>query len=905
MTERDAEQVRRARAGDRAAYGALVDAYQGMVFATALNITGNYSDAEDVVQDAFLRAFERLATLVEPAKFPAWLRTLTVRSALTLLRRRRHVSASILDEPVEEQAAGEAESPAEAYARAEFARLLWREVGELPPKTREAVLLFYMEGYSVSRAATYLGCSEGALKARLHFGREKLREALLEQVEAELRGHRPTEKTRNAVIAALPASLGGSSTVLVPGKESLPVLLTLTPLTVGLTACVVLFMAGLAALALWPEGPSPGTAPVNPPPVISEATVEPNPETGPPEAAQDVLQTLQAAVGENVRAETGCSISGRVIDADTGDGVAGVGLSARGGETRVSTSTDASGVYRFDGLPAQRYRVFCGKAKGYYEPEHGELQEVELGENQHFEGLDFALQAGVFASLSGTVLHPDGAPAAGVKVTAVKDWSAPGRSQSAECMTANDGTYTIEELPVGTPLYVKAGAPGFHSRSEGPLLLPVEGARGVTIHLYPAGSISGVVVDKSGRPISDTGIGVKAERWERLGINAAIYEERTTTREDGTFVLAELQAGGYLLWAETEGTMEIWSGGFTVEPDPADLVQVNEGQHVTGVTVVFDYATYQRNREAKAQTPPSESSEEVDRIERSMWGAIEGQVVRAGSGEPVTAYRLSTNADGRYAEAVNDPEGRFRIEESDQAQTTLHVTAAGFAPAKTVVERPEGPETAVQVTIRLETACSVEGTVVDWDGDPVAGTVIYLDGLGNRDAYDSNREDARAKADGTFRLESLAPGAHRLYAVHPDFAFAWAEVDVRPGRPATVTIPLARGGNIEGVVTRDGEPAGEVLVRALADSLANCAHLQDVANELVAKQITRLYASTDPSGAYALTNLPPGRYLVAADSEFDAMQERAMGSESGGLAEAIVEPGLVTRVDVALPSNGG
>ena len=71
MTECDAEQVRRARAGDRAAYGALVDAYQRMVFATALNITGNYSDAEDVVQDAFLRAFERLATLVEPAKFPA------------------------------------------------------------------------------------------------------------------------------------------------------------------------------------------------------------------------------------------------------------------------------------------------------------------------------------------------------------------------------------------------------------------------------------------------------------------------------------------------------------------------------------------------------------------------------------------------------------------------------------------------------------------------------------------------------------------------------------------------------------------------------------------------------------------------------------------------------------------
>ena len=204
MTERDADQVRRARAGDRAAYGALVDAYQGMVFATALNITGNYSDAEDVVQDAFLRAFERLGTLAEPMKFPAWLRTLASRSALQLLRKKRHVAAFDLDESAGEQTASGAESPAEAYARAEFARLLWQEVGELPPKTREAVLLFYMEGYSVSRAAAYLDCSEGALKTRLHFGREKLRQALLEKVEAELRDHRPTEKTRNAVLAALP-----------------------------------------------------------------------------------------------------------------------------------------------------------------------------------------------------------------------------------------------------------------------------------------------------------------------------------------------------------------------------------------------------------------------------------------------------------------------------------------------------------------------------------------------------------------------------------------------------------------------------------------------------------------------------------------------------------------------------
>lgn len=69
MDAAEREYVKRVMAGDRQAYGPLIEAYQGMVFATALNITGNYSDSEDVVQEAFLRAYDRLRTLSDGGNF--------------------------------------------------------------------------------------------------------------------------------------------------------------------------------------------------------------------------------------------------------------------------------------------------------------------------------------------------------------------------------------------------------------------------------------------------------------------------------------------------------------------------------------------------------------------------------------------------------------------------------------------------------------------------------------------------------------------------------------------------------------------------------------------------------------------------------------------------------------------
>ena len=132
MDQRDREQVMRAIQGDQKAYGMLIDAYQGMVFGVALNITGNYSDSEDIVQESFLRAYQKLRTLTDPSRFASWLYTLAKRIAYESLKK-KHLIAAVPDETGQmERVQSDAESPAEAYARKQLSERLWLEVGQLP-----------------------------------------------------------------------------------------------------------------------------------------------------------------------------------------------------------------------------------------------------------------------------------------------------------------------------------------------------------------------------------------------------------------------------------------------------------------------------------------------------------------------------------------------------------------------------------------------------------------------------------------------------------------------------------------------------------------------------------------------------------------------------------------------------
>ena len=188
----DAELVRRAKAGDLAAFEALATRHERWIFTVARRITGNEPDAEDVTQQAFLSALENLEGFREEAGFASWLQRIATHAALKVLRKRRGlptVSLEAVTEPQEgydtvphpEYIADWRESPEQLVGRNETARLIDEALKELDDKHRVIFLLRDVEGLSVRETAEALGLSEANVKVRLLRARLQLRERLTQE----------------------------------------------------------------------------------------------------------------------------------------------------------------------------------------------------------------------------------------------------------------------------------------------------------------------------------------------------------------------------------------------------------------------------------------------------------------------------------------------------------------------------------------------------------------------------------------------------------------------------------------------------------------------------------------------------------------------------------------------------
>lgn len=165
--------VARARAGDAEAFEALVRAHYRAAYATALAVTGTPMDAEDAVQDGFIRALERLDEC-DPDRFPGWLLTI-VRNRAHNLRDRERVRAGA---PVDEgflPSAGRTDARAE---RLELRAALEAALGALSPVQREIVLLHDLEGWKHREIAEALGLSEVMARQHLFKARQRLRARL-------------------------------------------------------------------------------------------------------------------------------------------------------------------------------------------------------------------------------------------------------------------------------------------------------------------------------------------------------------------------------------------------------------------------------------------------------------------------------------------------------------------------------------------------------------------------------------------------------------------------------------------------------------------------------------------------------------------------------------------------------
>jgi RNA polymerase sigma-70 factor (ECF subfamily) len=179
--------VKRAQAGDRAAFDDLVRRYRARIYALTLHLTGSRSEADDITQDVFTRAYQRIATFAGRSEFFTWLYRIAVNRALNARRDTARRRTSGLDDPrvqaaVAVDAYGDPRRAAEL--RQSYARLV-TALDRLSPTLRSTVVLVALQGLSHDEAAAVLGCSTGTVAWRIHESRNQLRQALEGQAAAE------------------------------------------------------------------------------------------------------------------------------------------------------------------------------------------------------------------------------------------------------------------------------------------------------------------------------------------------------------------------------------------------------------------------------------------------------------------------------------------------------------------------------------------------------------------------------------------------------------------------------------------------------------------------------------------------------------------------------------------------
>ena len=188
----DKSLVQACRAGQTEAFGVLVRRYQDRLYPTILRLLGSPEDAQDVLQDSFVRAFEKLDQFHGESSFYTWIYRIAVNLALSEYRRHRQrgrdrwsdpASLSLAAEPVDDSPETD---PAIALERVERELIVQTALNELGPEHRAVVVLKDFDGRRYEEIASLLEIPIGTVRSRLHRARSELRERLRSLVDADV-----------------------------------------------------------------------------------------------------------------------------------------------------------------------------------------------------------------------------------------------------------------------------------------------------------------------------------------------------------------------------------------------------------------------------------------------------------------------------------------------------------------------------------------------------------------------------------------------------------------------------------------------------------------------------------------------------------------------------------------------
>ena len=177
--------------GDETALAPLVERYKRMVYRLAVQITKNHADADDVMQETFIKVYRSIHTFRRDAAFETWLYRIAVNEALNFVKRRERRRECTFETATEAEyeataryRAQLANDPQAHAEKAELRQYVTEAVNSLPLKHRTVVILHEFEGLTHAEIASILNCSEGTVRSRLHYARNKLRTLLKPYVDA-------------------------------------------------------------------------------------------------------------------------------------------------------------------------------------------------------------------------------------------------------------------------------------------------------------------------------------------------------------------------------------------------------------------------------------------------------------------------------------------------------------------------------------------------------------------------------------------------------------------------------------------------------------------------------------------------------------------------------------------------
>ena len=181
----DLDLVQRAQQGDSDAFASLFHSNKAKIYSVCLRMTNNIAEAEDLMQDAFLQAFRKLASFRGDSALSTWLYRIAINTVLMHFRKKKLRQVS-LDEPYEKDAkAGDQKNASREYGRSDDRLVgivdriaLTRAIAELPTGYRTIYLLHEVEGYEHQEIAELLKCSVGNCKSQLHKAKLRIRELL-------------------------------------------------------------------------------------------------------------------------------------------------------------------------------------------------------------------------------------------------------------------------------------------------------------------------------------------------------------------------------------------------------------------------------------------------------------------------------------------------------------------------------------------------------------------------------------------------------------------------------------------------------------------------------------------------------------------------------------------------------